>query len=122
MPKVKPEISDWFDCPDDPYKGRVQVRLVPSGESDLIKERTREMVFTHGQPAIRMPDSKLEHTIAAVKQWENFFDADDKPLKCTPANVKLICENVDGFIDFIDECLVELEKRAQAKMEAEVKN
>ena len=122
MPKVKPEVSDWFDYPDDPYKGRVQVRLVPDGESTLIKNRNRVMIFAQDKPAIGMGEAEIEIIIASVKNWENFFGLEDESLKCTPANVKRMCESVDGFIDFINECLIDLEARAKAKSEAEVKN
>ena len=121
MPKVKPEISDWFNCPDDPYNGRVEVRLPKPGEVDSIRERTREMAIGQDSPVMRMSGTRASVIVAAIKKWENFFDAEDQPMRCTDANIKIMC-NEAGFMDFIDECLAELEARAKAKADAEVKN
>jgi hypothetical protein len=126
MPKIKKEIKDWFPYPDDPYNGRVLVRLPKPGEQEAIKERSRELIVrtfrqTNEEMALRSTGSKEALAISSVSDWENFFDESDEPMKCTQANVKLMCKEA-GFVDFIDECIAELEKRAAKKTEEEIKN
>jgi hypothetical protein len=127
MPKIKSEISMWFPYPDDPYGGKVHVRLPKPGEAQAIREKAREMKvqyvkeFRQSETIIRMNGAREGIVLAAVKDWENFLDESDKPLKCTAENVRIMCLE-DGFLDFIDECLAELEKVDKEKSEAASKN
>lgn len=127
MPKVSSEISRWFDYPDDPYKGRVRVRLPKGGELQAIRERTTEgraqhvKEFRQREVVIRQNGYREEVAVTATLEWENFLDENDKPLKCTPGNIRRMCME-DGYYDFIDECLAELEQEAKEKAEAESKN
>ena len=121
MPKISREFSDWFEIPNDTYNGRVKIRLPKSGEQEQIKERCRELSLAGGVPAVRLIGSRVALATAAIMDWENFFDADDNPLKCTPANVQIMC-NEDGFLEFVDECMAELESRKEELEKAALKN
>ena len=121
MPKITKEISDWFDFPDDPYHGRVLVRLPKPGEIESIRERAREMKFKSDETVLRFSGMREAIAIIAVKDWEQFFDAEDQPLKCTPANVAVMCLE-KGFLDFVDVCIADLEKRAEDRSKAALGN
>jgi len=127
MPKVKKELAMWFPYPDDPYEGKVHVRHLKAGEIAAIMERTRELKTTYvkefrqSETAMRIVGAKVETSIAAIKGWENFIDEHDKPMECTPANIKIMCLE-DDFLDFIDQCLKTLDDMAAEQDKAEQKN
>jgi hypothetical protein len=127
MPRIAREISAWFEMPDDPFGGRVHVRLLKRAEVEAIMEKAREIKAVHvkefrqTETSIRIHGAKTEITIAAVKDWENFFNEKDEALKCTPPNVRIMCLE-DGFMDFVDRCLKALEDQEAKKREAELKN
>ena len=121
MPKITKEISDWFAYPDDPYNGRVLVRLPKAGEVDAIREKAREMRVKSDETVLRFSGMREAVAMIAVKDWEQFFDADDQLLKCTPANIAIMCLE-KGFLDFVDECIADLEKRAEERSKAAMGN
>ncbi|HBA86025.1 MAG TPA: hypothetical protein DCZ95_18220 [Verrucomicrobia bacterium] len=121
MPRIQKETEAWFDYPNDPDGGRALIRLLKDGKQDLIKSKCREMVMTEtGEPGFRT-DARLEIIIESVVDWKNFIGADGQQLKCTRANISLMCAE-DGFMKWVDECIAELEKRKAEQVKAEVKN
>lgn len=124
MPKISKDISAWFDYPDDPLNGKVNVRLPKSGEVQSAVEKTMEIKYVwdeetqKAEPVIGRSGTKASIVQLAVLDWKNFFDANDKPMKCTPANIKAMCCE-DGFAMFIDECVSKLEKE-HLKKEADI--
>jgi hypothetical protein len=127
MPKIVPQIESWFDYPDDPMGGRVLVAHIKDGELARILERTTETKtvyvkeFRRPESTIRHVDSTTEIIVAAVKGWEKFYGEDDKPLPCTPENVRVFCKE-DGFIRFVSQCREKLAQIALDKVAAEQKN
>jgi len=127
MPKISKEISAWFDYPDDPQGGKVHVRLLKSGEFQLISEKTLEIRNTfndetnQNEVTMARRGFRASVVVKSIKEWENFFDVEDKPMKCTPLNIKLMCCE-DGFVEFIETCIEELEKQKAAKDNAILKN
>ena len=121
MPRIQKETEAWFDCPDDPDKGRALIRLLKDGKQDLIKSKSREMVLNEfGESGFRT-DARLEIILESVIDWKNFIDADGHELRCTRANISLMCAE-DGFMRWVDECIAELEKRKAEQAKAEIKN
>ena len=121
MPKIIADVQEWFDVKDDPYHGKVLVRLPKKGEMDQILERTREMTIASDGPVVRMNGSRVAMACAAVKDWKNFIDENDEPLKCTKPNIERMCAE-NWFFGFVDNCLKELEAKAQKAIEDIEKN
>lgn len=127
MPKITSEISTWFDYPDDPWGGRVHIRHLKEGELSSIRQRTSEIrteyvqEFRQKEVSVRQTGLREAICIAAIKEWENFFDENDQQMKCTPGNIRIMCTEA-GFFEFIDNCLDILEKEAAEKKETETKN
>lgn len=125
MPKIKKEVKDWFDYPDDPFNGRALIRLPKPGEIESIKEKSRELVVKEFRQAetlsIRATGVKEAIAVAAFLDWENFIDVDGEQMKCTKAHVLLMCKEA-GFLEWMDDCLKELEERAHKEAKAELKN
>ena len=119
MPKIKPDIDQWFDYPDDPYNGRVLVRLPRGGEVQRIVEQTTEYIA--GPRVFRMNGTNEQIIKAAIKDWEHFYDGEDQVLKCTPANVEVMCRDA-AFLKFVDTCMAELRQRKAEQDKADLKN
>jgi hypothetical protein len=121
VPRIQKETEGWFDYPNDPDGGRALIRLLKNGKQDLIKSKSREVVWNEFGEAGFRTDARLEIIIESVVQWENFIGADGESLKCTRANISLMCAE-DGFMRWVDECVAELEKRKAEQAKAEIKN
>lgn len=127
MPKITKELSTWFDYPDDPYNGKVHVRLVKEGELSSIRERTSEVKtqfvkeFRQKETVFRLNGTKEAIAIAAIIGWENFYNEKDEKLECTEGNIRIMCME-SGFLDFIDECLSILNDESTKTKEEEAKN
>jgi hypothetical protein len=121
MPKLKTDIKDWFDYPDDKYGGKVLVRMPWDGEIDAIRERNTEYLVGSSENVFRMNKTNEEIFWAAVEGWENFLDENDEEMKCTKPNVLLMCK-YSKFRTFIDQCIKELRRRYAEQLKAERKN
>lgn len=122
MPKIKSDLKQWFDIPDDEYKGKILIRLPKGGEVEAIKERTREMIMGQdGDMIVRQRGTRESIIIAAVSDWSNFIDSEGEQLKCTAANIRVMCRE-DWFMEFVDGCLGDLEVIAKRNRESEQKN
>ena len=104
MPRQSREFFMWFDVPDDPDQGRIEIRHLLDGE--IRRESKHDLVADTRQTIIRM-----------VHNWENFKDVDGKQLECNDAN-KLRYAKEGWFVPFVVECRV---KTAAAFAEAEKK-
>lgn len=123
MPKLTKEFRMWFDVPDDPDQGRVEIRHLLGGEVQEIIAGSTELrtLYRNGEAQREsrhdlVQDTKrtLSRSIAA---WENFKDEAGEQLPCTEANVARYSRE-DWFVGFIAECR---RKTAEAFAEAEKK-
>lgn len=125
MPRQSAEFTMWFDVPDDPDHGRVQVRHLLGGEIQEIVFQAADVreVWDDVKGAARRDTrhdiSKSNQLFgnAAVVGWENFLDATGKPIPCNAAN-KAAYAKEGWYVPFIGECR---EKVAKAFAEAEEK-
>ncbi|OPX99513.1 MAG: hypothetical protein A4E60_02753 [Syntrophorhabdus sp. PtaB.Bin047] len=124
-------IGVWFDFPGG---GRVQLKAPTT--SDILrieKETTENKPFLLQEEA--KPPRVLNHEIVDVDKrsrlfndctilaWEDFFDADKKPIPCTSEMKTVLMRLKDPtFRDFVSEKLKVLGEAEKAKAEEEVKN
>lgn len=133
MPKLKTPLSRWFEIPDDPCNGRVKVaHLTKTEVQDIMAKGIDSKVVyrNQDQPGKPLPETetkinnsviRTELALAAVDAWENFLDQDDKPLDCTPENVRLFARD-DEFMANLGKFRESLAKEAAALEEAARKN
>ena len=110
----------WFDVPDDEDNGKVLVRQIPPGERHKILDKAfqQKIEYRPGEDGKLSPvmnqttDRKFDReqtVLKSVLDWENFFDLDGTKLSCNPENVlKAICD-IEGFVEFVNECREKLE-------------
>lgn len=111
--RIKKQTERWFEVEGDPDKARILIKHLNPGEvSDIMDGVFRQTIVYKNvdggkdlQPEFTQETDKRkdrEMTLtAAVAGWENFFDRDDKPLKCTPANVIRASREIEGFNDLV---------------------
>lgn len=133
MPKISNDLTRWFDYPDDPFGGRVEVlHLKKTLAQDLMGKGVDSKVIYRGtddggnrllESETRVDNAKTREllAVAVVMRWENFLGADGNPLDCTPDNVRLFSRE-DGFMDFLGDCRGVLAKEAVELEEAARKN
>lgn len=133
MPRLTNVIKDWFDMPDDPDKGRVEIRHLKKGEINDIEDRIERF-----ETLLRTdPDGNLNREIkvnpakgaqryaflcAAVSGWENFLDLDGEPMPCTDENKIRMARDDEAFGAFVGKCRTELAERVARDREAARKN
>jgi len=123
----------WFEIPGDPDGGRLKIRHLLPGERAEVWEKA----FPQGvqyrpdekgkmAPEFNMkPDRKYdreETAKRAVKDWENFFDADGKALECTPENVVRAVNEIEGFTLLVNTFREQLSEDIAKEREDQEKN
>lgn len=94
MPRAEKKISMWFDWPEDPHGGRVEVTHLTRADEAAIAEQVYEAVNVYNRETGKVESQQKVHTLldrkltadAAVSAWENFLDPDGKPMECTQDN------------------------------------
>jgi len=94
MPKAVKKLSMWFDWPDDPHGGRVEIVHLDQQDTANIAEQVYETrnVFNAGTDKIdteQRINTILDRRLTAdraIKSWENFLDGEGKPMECTREN------------------------------------
>ena len=111
----------WFDVPEDEDKGKVLVRQISPGERHKIMDKAfqQKIEYRAGEDGKLSPvmnqitDRKFDReqtVLKAVVSWENFFDLDGTKLPCNLENVLKAINEIDGFIEFVNECREKLEE------------
>ncbi len=128
MPRLSKEFSVWFDYPDDPHGGKVEIRHIPPEELARIESEVNTTRLVAGPG--KMPeketrtdtilDRKLT-TDAAVKDWENFLDEEDKPMECSSENKHLWSCDMSFWL-FVLEKRKEVAKLLKEREEELLKN
>jgi hypothetical protein len=109
MPKITVRREMWFPVPEAQAPGRVLIREVTAGEREeaILKATRIDHLYTaQGVQTKRGTALGEAEDIAmclAIKDWEEFTDADGKPMECTDA-AKLAFAREDWFRPFIVEC------------------
>lgn len=94
MPRLMGKTSMWFDYPDDPDGGKVEVCNLTDQDIAEIgglanKERTLYDPVS-GKGKIETSYSSMvdaqETVVRAVAAWKNFFNADGSEMECSAAN------------------------------------
>lgn len=128
MPKLSREFTIWFDVPDDPLKGRVEIRHIPDGEISEITSMAIDQRLVFGDEGVRRDSSysvakDTELTICrSVKSWENFFNDDGATdLPCTDANKMRYAREL-WFREFVTDCRKITAEQYNQQREAQRKN
>jgi hypothetical protein len=133
VPKLKKRHRRWFEIPDDPLRGEVEiVHLSKTEIQDIMTRGIDTRVITKagadGGPGVPETQTKVNNSlirsevaVAAVKNWKNFQDQDGKALECTPENVPLFARD-DEFMAQLTRCREILGREVAEQEEAERKN
>jgi hypothetical protein len=128
MPRAYSPIKLWFNYPDDPCGGRIEVRHLSPREEEEIREKespTKQILDDHGvrvESSKRTMHEEIELAVAAVVGWENFLDADGDQMACTARNVRRAAMQFDDFLLFVAECREKLATKVATDKEARIKN
>jgi len=129
MPRMTEKLSIWFDYPDDPDKGRVEITNLDDEDIAMItaKAYSARNVYDTESGLPRQEHSyntlvdRQETAVRCVTNWENFFGTDGKPMKCSRANKsKWACNT--AFMDFVKKCCDIVKAKAREQTEAKRKN
>ena len=129
MPKIAKRRTMWFDMPDDPVKGRIEVAHLTAGDVAEIRDQSMTLrnVFDaeSGKPVSEQRiDLALDRQLtvcAAVRGWENFMDEGGRQMPCTDENKRLWARE-DGFMAFLNQCREKLATLVQEERESATKN
>ncbi len=109
MPKLIPVFTMWFDVPDDPLGGRLEIRHLQGGEIRDIVAKSTDLRMVYRQDGV---EKHSRHDLSAdgdmalcrtVVAWEKFFGEDDQPLSCTDSNKRLFAKE-EWFAEFVADC------------------
>lgn len=114
--RILKDSARWFDVPNDSDNGRVKIKHLTPGElaeiNDLSFKKTINYKSGKGKKTGYEPEVDIKENPEiyrelpikkAVVDWENFYDKNDKPMECTPANIERAIRQIDGFTIFVTE-------------------
>lgn len=133
MARISAKKEMWFDIPGDEDGAKVKILHLTPGDIQKISSETSRWV---GKSVNDKMESELEYDplgqmrktrIAAVLDWDGFYDADGKKLKCNKRNVEeyldhdpeLGAPESKTFSEWIDEFRDQLSKSVSPKEELE---
>lgn len=123
----------WFDAENDPDKAKVKIKHLSPEELDDINDQAFRQDINYKknkkgdfEPVISNENNtKLFRELPIQKSviaWENFFDRNNNPMKCTPENVLKAIREIDGFKEFISECRKQLAEDIKKEKEVQLGN
>ena len=129
MPRLTVKKSVWFDMPNDPDKGRVEITHLSNATKAAIRQKvvkTRQVLnpVTQMIEQETLVDEILDRQLtinAAVTNWENFLDDKGEPMKCTKQN-KFIWACDTDFMRQINLFRKEVDLMVKEEMEEATKN
>jgi len=109
----------WFNVPDDEDKAKVLIRKIPPGEMyNIVDKAFQHKIEYHKDdegnlsPVMnQITDRKFDReqtVLQSVRGWENFFDQDGTKLAYNAENVLRAIREIDGFVEFVNECRTKL--------------
>jgi hypothetical protein len=126
MPVIKENDRRWFDIPDDPEGGAVEVMHLGKNEiADIVSGCQITRTFFRNGEQETVTESTKRYDIAlisaSVKNWRGFRAADGAEMKCTKENIAKWCQQ-DWFPEFIDDCRMKLKEAFDATEKDAEKN
>lgn len=129
MPRLSKKKSVWFDMPNDPDKGRVQITHMSNTTRAAIRKEvvtTRQVINPVSKKFEQetLVDEVLDRQLtinAVVTDWENFLDQDGESMKCNRKN-KFIWACDDKFMAQINMFRAEVAKVVEEEEEEARKN
>lgn len=122
----------WFECPEDPDKGRILIKHLTPGERQEILDSTmnQKIVYktVNGQmtPHITAePDKRLDKELTLEKTvlgWENFYDEHGVAMQFNKENLLKASRMIEGFDIFVIECRELLSSEIHKEKEGQEKN
>lgn len=111
----------WFNVPDDEDKGKVLIRQIPPGDRYKIMDKAFQQTIEYQQgedgklaPIMNQKtDRKFDReqtVLKSVLDWDNFFDQDGTKLFFNSENVLRAIQEIEGFVEFVNECREKLDE------------
>ena len=131
--RITKTVERWFPVPDDPDKGEVLIRHLKRGELMDISFETTEQETRYRlndeqnlEPEMTSRSDTRASQIAifraAVQDWKNFYDEDGNALTCDGENKIKAMREIDGLVEFVNECREKLAADIEAEKKAQEKN
>lgn len=126
MPNIAREIRVWFDLPNDPVGGRVELRHIKDGEAQQILSKitvTQTSLRDGRQEVIaRQTDNpNMALAAAAIVGWEHHYDEQGQPLACTRENIERFLRE-DDYLRIITGLISDLTRETKRRHEDAEKN
>lgn len=133
MPRLTGEYTEWKDMPNDPDKGRIKIKHLKRGETNDIEDQIElyeTMLRTDAEGNVQREvkinqakgDKRYAHLCASLVDWENFFDAEGKPMPCTDENKIRMARDDERFAPLVGKFRTELAEKVAREREAAEKN
>ena len=131
--RISKPVERWFDVPGDPDGAKIKIKpLSPREVTDIYDQAFKQTAtYAKGKDGKYEPtfsqetDKKLDRELTWTKSivdWKNFYDHDDKPMKCTNANVIRAAGEIEGFATLIKELRDQLDLDIATEREEQRKN
>lgn len=130
--RIRKATQRWFKVPGDPDGAEILIKSLTPGERYEIFDKafTQEIIYVgpdDKNPQFKQINDKSADRMAtaqaAVADWRNVFAEDGTtPLECTPENIELAVNGIDGFLSFVRECMRRLDDDIEAEREGQEKN
>jgi len=129
MARITKPNRRWFEMEGDPDNARVEIKALTPGERQEIAQAAlkQRLIYKPGQDmeTIQELDPGAEALSVAricVVDWENFYDMNNKPMKCTPKNIERAVKLIDGFSPFVSKCLRKITEDIETEKDEQEKN
>jgi len=94
MPRQRKKLKMWFDYPDDPDNGKLEICNLDSQDiaaitAAAVQHRTvydTETRTTRPEQIFHPLLDRQETAVRCITDWQDFYDEDGKPMPCTAAN------------------------------------
>ena len=131
--RIRRSTERWFKCDGDPDEGSILIKDLTPGEiQDIVdKAMPRKYEYEADEKGNQIPkltvnmDNTLQRELtfkACILDWKNFFDAEGKPLECTPENIVRASREIEGFNEFVIDCQNTLTKDIAEEKQGQEKN
>jgi len=128
--RITKPVERWFNCEGDPDGGKVLIRHLRPGEVQDIVDQvwTQKVEYKPGEEGAtfaQTTDKKKDRELtisASLLDWENFFDQAGKRMGCTDKNKIRAMREIDGLIEFVNECRAKLAKDIEKEKKDQEKN
>ncbi len=129
MPRLTEKCTMWFDFPDDPDGGRVEIESLSDQDIAAIRAKAQITRVIYDQAKERPVQEHIfdtdidrrETVERAVKDWENFYDEDGKQMPCTVESRRQWSCSLD-FVRFVNQSLAVVNAEAKARAAKKRKN